>query len=301
MISLHSLKGLNIAAGNLAHERNHGERIFCQIDLAPEKCDTRAIFFGLVQKFETVTCCASPTAEYAHRNARVKGRQLFQCFRAVVGDFQKLRPVSFGNTSKTAHNAVINIMGNLRWIDPAIDVGIEHFQKIFEIMARRIFAECAEMLQRCVVIGEIIVEGNRVEPEISSRQHARKRSSAEGAARLLGIISAAHHPDIRRVIGANGRLDSAVFENALLDQRFQIGGRKQHDINDILFDDSADIFQKLRPRDKACGGAILVPFWPAAGNARPHIAILRIGNNEITALILARADTGEFLIKSVHF
>ena len=157
------------------------------------------------------------------------------------------------------------------------------------------------MLQRCVVIGEIIVEGNRVEPEISSRQHARKRSSAEGAARLLGIISAAHHPDIRRVIGANGRLDSAVFENTLLDQRFQIGGRKQHDINDILFDDSADIFQKLRPRDKACGGAILVPFRPAAGNARPHIAILSIGNNEITALILARADTGEFLIKSVHF
>ncbi len=114
------------------------------------------------------------------------------------------------------------------------------------------------------------------------------------------IGRAAAFPDIGRVVGADGGLHRAVAEQVALVQQLQVRGRHQHDVHDVLLHDGGDLVQELGAAAVARPGAVRLAMGSSPGEARPHVAVLGIRDDEIGALVLAGPDAGELGIQALH-
>ena len=113
----------------------------------------------------------------------------------------------------------------------------------------------------------------------------------------IGLVAHAA-PAVGGVVRPDGGLDRRVAEHAALMQGFQIGGRQQHDVDDVLLDDGLDLVEEFGARASPSRAAIGAALKAGGGDARAHVAILGVGNDEVGRLVLAGADPAQFLVEA---
>ena len=117
---------------------------------------------------------------------------------------------------------------------------------------------------------------------------------------LLVIAGAAHTPDVGGVVGADRGLDRAVLEQALVAQPLHVGGRHQHDVDDVLPDDGADLVEELLAGAVAGPAAVGLALGAGPAQAGAHVGVLGVGDDEVLTAVLAGPDPGELLVQALH-
>ena len=112
---------------------------------------------------------------------------------------------------------------------------------------------------------------------------------------------AAMAPDVGRVVGADRGLDPRAGEDVALDELFEVGDRGQHDVDDVLLDDRLDRIEEFRAGANASPRrSVAVGAGPTRVQARPHVGVLGVGDDEIRAPVGAAADAREFVVEPDH-
>ena len=273
---------------------------FGQIDLAPEQRDSRAVLLRLMDELETVAGGPRAAAEDANDEARIERRQLFQSSRPVIGDLEEFRPLGFGQAGETADDRVVDELRDRFRAQAPFDVRIEDLEEIEEAVGGGVGAKFSECLERGDVGVDVVGEGDRIEPEVGERPDVRQRSGAERPRRRVMKGPATMAPDIGRVVGADRGLDPCAGEGAALRELLQVGGRRQHDVDDILFDDRFDRIEKFRPGGQPRPRATRGPRRADRMQPRPHVGVLGVGDDEIRAPVGACADARELVVEPDH-
>ena len=185
---------------------------------------------------------------------------------------------------------------------PAAGVRVEDFEEVAEALALGLEAErpCTPRAWR--VEREVVVERDRVQPEVGAPSSplvrlgsrggrtgcgraSRVRNGRDGAVR---VVAAADDVDVGRVVGAGGRRDGDCVEQPLLDrQHFAGAGRHEHDVDEPLPDDLA-IWSRYSASDararRVHSATCPARRWPAAmsaslASARMKSCALRVGVN----------------------
>ena len=111
MIGLDRLERRERAVGDRAHEVDHVERQFREVDLAAEQRDARAVFLRLEDELEAVARGAGAAAEHADDQARIEGGELVERARPVVDHLEEARPLGLGQTGEAAHDQSLTKYG----------------------------------------------------------------------------------------------------------------------------------------------------------------------------------------------
>ena len=112
---------------------------------------------------------------------------------------------------------------------PLIDVRIEDFEEMPELLPLGLLAKFLVPKQRLAVLLEIVDERDRVEAEVRAGKIAAAVAvaldlaaldvidarAAERLARLARVAAVAHRPDVGGVVRARGGRDVRVLEQAL--------------------------------------------------------------------------------------
>ena len=107
-------------------------------------------------------------------------------------------------------------------------------------------------------------------------------------------------PDVGRVVGADGGLDVRAGEGLALDELLEVADRGQHDVDDVLADHRLDRLEELLAGLEARGR----PFGEARRTdgvqARTHVGVLGVGDDEIGALVRAGANARKLVVETSH-
>ena len=101
------------------------------------------------------------------------------------------------------------------------------------------------------------------------------------------VFAAAHGPDIRGVVGTRRRSNGGVAEKPFLDAKFfDIRCREQHDVDNVLGDHRADLFEVLRQSFPAAFRLVVAVtagtcLRARGGDAEGHVGILGVGDDEV--------------------
>ena len=288
------------AVADRPHQPHDVERRLGEVDLAPEESDLRAVFLRLVDELEAVARGARPAAEHADHEARVVADELVERLRPVVGDLEEPRPLDLGQAREAAHDRVVDEVRDRFLLEAAVDVRVEHLEEVGEAVRRRFLAERPERLERGDIRVEVVGEGDRIETEVGQRLGAGDRGGAERAGRLIVVGRAPMAPDVGRVVGADGGLDLRAGEGVALDELFQVADRGQHDVDDVLGDDRLDRLQEFLASPQARPRAVGQARRTHGVEARPHVGILGVGDDEVGALVRAGANVRELVVETSH-
>src|SRR5437588_9780394 len=97
---------------------------------------------------------------------RIVADQFLHCSWSVVDNLQKERSACAGHAAESADNRVVDEARDLVGCDGLRAVGIEHFQKMPEVLAFRLLAERLILVQSVAVQCRIVVERDTVQTEI---------------------------------------------------------------------------------------------------------------------------------------
>ena len=201
-------------------------------------------------------------------------------------------------------------------LDAGIDVGVEDLEEVAEALGLGLEAERGEVLQRLVVPVDVVGEGDRVEPEVGAGVrrgavglhapvlHVLDRRGAESARGQAGVFAAAHDPDVAGVVGARRGRDRRAGEQFLADRELlHVRGGEQHDVDDVLLDDGADLVpvvgERLPAGLRLVGAARQAGARSRGGHAERHVGVLRVGDDEVLAGGGACAHAGNLLVESL--
>ena len=223
-----------------------------------------------------------------------------------------MRPLGFGEAGQAPHDGIVDEGRHVLVREAGRRVRVEHFEEIFEIVRQGVGAEGGERLQRGDVGVSHVVEGERIEAEIGQSDaaaglrrrravaHKGQRGGAEPARRRLVVLGAAMAPDVGRVIGADRRLDARADEGAAIDQRLDVGGRRQQDVDHVLFDDVGALREEFGAGAQAGRRAVGRADRADRVEAGAHVGVLGVGDDEIAAAIVSGADARELVVESRH-
>ena len=303
--------------------------MFRVVDLAAKERDARAVFLGIVDKFEGVVGGAGAAAEDTDDEVGIVLSEFLHRARAVIDDFQKKRAAGFRDAGEAAEDVVVDEFAKLFRRDTAADVRIEDFEEVAEILPLRFFAEFFEGEEGFAVLLEIVDERDGVEAEVCAGEIGGgavaldfaaldlvNRGGAEGLGGFAGVTAVADGPDIGGVVGAGGGGDAGVAEQSFLDRELfvDVSGH-EHDVHEALVNDFADDVEKLGKVAVAEFGArpqfgrkphrpLAAPreIRARAGSAHPkgHVRVLGVRDDERAGGRIG-LDLGEFGVERLHY
>lgn len=269
-----------------------------EIDFASEEGDAGAVFLGFGDELEGVVGGAGTAAEDADDEVGIEGGEFFHGFGAVVDDFEEKGASFAGDPGEGADDVVVDEAGEFVLGDAGVDIGIEDLEEVAEVFAFGLLAEFLEGGEGAVVALDAVGEGDGVEAEVGAADRfigvaielaafdVVDGGGAEGAGGLFDVIAAPNDPDVGGVVGAGGGGDGGVGEELFADgELFDVGGRHEHDVDEALLDDGADlgaVFLEGFPVDFRFEEAFGVkgPFFARGGDSESHVGVLGIGDDE---------------------
>ena len=156
-----------------------------------------------------------------------------------------------------------------------------------------LFAKFVVAGERGQVVVEAVVERNAVQAQVRAApvRPARNRDARTGcdratrcgtASRLGHIATVADGKDIAGVVGPGGRRDVAGGEQLLVDRQLLIArGRHEHDVDQSLPGDLANLLAILGQRAEPALAGMHLGRLARHADAKRHIGILGIGQNEV--------------------
>ncbi len=251
---------------------------------------TRAPYFSrLMNELETVAGRACSAAQHADHEAGVERRQLLQRSRPVVGDLEEFRPLRLGEAGEAPDDRVVDELRHGLRRQAALDVRIEHLEEIREAVGFGVVTKILERLEGGMVGVDVIGERDGIKPKVGQRLHMLERCGAERPRRLVMKRRSAMAPDVGRVIGADDRLDACSGENLRLTRlsRFEteVSMMSTTSCLTIASIESRNSARVAKSRRRSVGGQ----RRPNRMQARPHVGVLSIGDDEIRTPIGAAA------------
>lgn len=266
MVGFHRLDGIDHAVGDAAEVLDERERVLGEVDLASEQGDARAVFLRVVDELEGVERGARAAPENADDDIGIIGNEFLERAGAVVGDFEKERTSGAGHAGEGAHDVVVKKGGDGAVGNGGIDVGVEDFEEVAEVLQLGLVAEGVEVFERVVVPVDVVGESDRIKAEVGARAGggviarfagARKASvfdviNRRGTKRtrgMRGVFATSHSPYVGGVIGARSGRDQGVLKKTLGHaEPLKVRCGKKHDVHDVLPDDFADLLAVIGKR-----------------------------------------------------
>ena len=109
----------------------------------------------------------------------------------------------------------------------------------------------------------------------------------------------AQRPDVGRVVGPDGGADGGTLEQLFPRELLEVGHAEQHEVDDVLGDDGADLVEEGRARlHLPRGSSRGVSDFAAVGEAEAHVGILGVAEDEVPGPGGVGLDAGELLVES---
>ncbi len=179
-----------------------------------------------------------------------------------------------------ADDVVVDEGRNVRFRDAGLDVWIEDFEEIAKALSLSLDSKILKLAQGLVFLVKVVGEGDGIESQIRANDLLAglgidaavhdmvERRRAKRAGCLARILSAAHRPDVGRVIRpCRGRHRRILEELLLHRQNLDVRGGKQHDIDDSLSHNVANLCAKVFQRPPVAL-VVVCPWLRAADPAR---------------------------------
>ena len=227
----------------------------------------------------------------------------------MVGDLEEERPARLRHAGERADDHVVDEAADVLRALRTRDVRVEDLEEVAEALALGLEAEVLVGLERGDVERDVVVERDRVEPEVGAAPELAavrvgeaaldlvERRRAEGPRGRLRVGLAGEQVDVGRVVGADGRRDRRVVEQPLLDRQDVVGARgHEHDVDQPLADDLAHLVAVLGQRSRLAGDRIGAGRRKAGG----HVGVLGVGEDEVgraagSAWMLASLASSDFM------
>ncbi len=157
---------------------------------------------------------------------------------------------------------------------------------------------------------DVVVQRDGIEPEVGPEAALARlafdaaaldvvdRGGAERLRRLPAVVArAGGQPNIGCVVGSHGGRDAAVVEQPLVNRQHLVrAGAREHDVDEPLGDDLADLLAILVERAEAGLAGVALGAAARRGEAERHVGVLRVGKDEIPARRIGE-DIGKFAIE----
>ena len=198
----------------------------------------------------------------------------------------------------------------MRRIDGSRHVGIEHFQKVPKPLPLGFEPEFVVLRERFEIGFESVVERHRVQSQVDAARPLRRCAVDVPALHVIdgrrtkrprrfGVNpAAANDVDVGGIVRAGGRRDGRVVEQPLFDRQLLArAGRHQHDIDNALLDDVANLLAVLGERFESDFPIVPLGRPSRRADAESHIGILGVGDDKLLASRRIGMNRGEFSIE----
>ena len=220
------LRGIDLAVRDRPQVADEGQLVLAVVDLAPEERRPRPVPAGVLEQEERVVGGAGGATEDARHEVRVVGDQFLHHLRPVVGDLQEDRPPRLRDARERADDHVVDEAADVLRPLRTRDVRLEHLEEVPEALALGLEPEVLVGLERGDVERDVVVQRDRVEPQLGAALELAavrvgeaahdllERRRAEGPRGRLRVGLAGDHVDVGRVVGADGRCDRRLPSNS---------------------------------------------------------------------------------------
>jgi hypothetical protein len=124
------------------------------------------------------------------------------------------------------------------------------------------------------------------------------RCGAKWQRRLLAILrDATGEPDVGRIVGADRRRHGTAFKEPLLNrEQVARADAHQHDINQLLAGDFANVVAEFGEAAIRSGTGVASTRRPGRGQTEGHVGVFGVGEDEVAASRIG-GESGKFRIQ----